>query len=250
MKGKGGNIRFAPCPRHRAMHRFDDVATRRKLSQCLLEAWPQAPAAGRDLFGKAEPFQLGRTADHKAAKFGILYDGCWAKIGNTRAFVDGRAESSVQPSPSFSLNVSFQRRSDFTLAPRSEFQCDALFGPRAKSAADVVATYNEILSIIGASSHQDMHMGIISVPMIDGDPVEPGAKIAFGVRHQFSRKRPQVRHILRVLRRNDEPEVVPVVAASLSEAPFIRLIRACVEHPGVSAIAGDPIPFEIGQMLG
>src|SRR6187402_1704833 len=64
MKGKAGNIRFAPCPRHCAMHRFDDVATRRKLSQCLLEAWPQAPAAGRDLFGQPKSFQLGRPADH------------------------------------------------------------------------------------------------------------------------------------------------------------------------------------------
>ena len=93
-------------------------------------------------------------------------------------------------------------------------------------------------------------MGIIGVPMIDGDPVERGAKVAFGVRHQFSRKRSQVRHILRVFRRNDEPEVVAVIAASFSKALFIRLIRACVEHPGVSAVAGDPIPFEIGQMFG
>jgi hypothetical protein len=95
-----------------------------------------------------------------------------------------------------------------------------------------------------------MYVWIVSIPVIDGYPVKRGTKVPFGVRHQFSRKRSQVRYILRVFRRNDEPEVVPVVAASLSEAPFIRLIRACVEHPGVSAIAGDPIPFEIGQMLG
>jgi hypothetical protein len=95
-----------------------------------------------------------------------------------------------------------------------------------------------------------MHMGIIGVPMIDRDPVEPGAKIAFGVRYQFSRKCPQVRHILRVLRRNDEPEVVAVITASFSKAPFIRLIRASVEHPGVGTITGDPIPFKIGQMFG
>ena len=93
-------------------------------------------------------------------------------------------------------------------------------------------------------------MGIISVPMIDGDPVERGAKVAFGVRHQFSRKRSQVRQILRVFRRNDEPEVMAVIATSFSEGPFIRLIRVCVEHPGVSAVTGDSIPFEIGQMVG
>ena len=37
---------------------------------------------------------------------------------------------------------------------------------------------------------------------------------AGGVRHQFSRKGSQVHHILRVFRRNDEPEVVAVFATS------------------------------------
>lgn len=85
--------------------------------------------------------------------------------------------------------------------------------------------------------------------MVDSDPVEPGAEVPLRVRHQFSRKRSQVRQILRVFRRNDEPEVVAVIAASFGKAPFIRLIRVCVEHPGVSTVTGDAIPFEIGQML-
>jgi hypothetical protein len=246
MKGKARNIRFAPSPDHSAMHHFDDVATRRKVSQCLVEARLQAPATGRDLFGKAEPFQLGRTTDHKPAKLGILHDICWAKIGNARAFVDGGAESSVKAGPSLSLNLFFERAVDFTLSARSEFQRGALLSPGSKSAADVVAADDEILPVISATSDQDMYVWIISVPMIDGDPVERGAKVAFGVRHQFSRKRSQVRHLLRVFRRNDEPEVVAVIAASFSKAPFIRPIRTCVEHFGVSAITGDPVSFEIG----
>jgi hypothetical protein len=60
--------------------------------------------------------------------------------------------------------------------------------------------------------------------MIHGDPVERSAKVAFGVRHQFSRERSQVRHLLCVFRRNDEPEVMAVIAAPFSKGRFIRLI--------------------------
>jgi hypothetical protein len=135
---------------------------------------------------------------------------------------------------------------DSLFGPRPEFQCNALLGSGSKSATDVVAADDEILPVIGASSDQYMYVGIISVPMIDGDPIESGAKVAFGVRHQFSRKRSQVRHLLRIFRRNDESEVVAVIATSFSKAPFIRLIRMTIEHPGVCAIPGDPIPLEIG----
>jgi hypothetical protein len=135
---------------------------------------------------------------------------------------------------------------DSLFGPRPEFQCNALLGSRSKSATDVAAADDEILPVIGASSDQDMYVGIISVPMIDGDPIESGAKVAFGVRHQFSRKRSQVRHLLRILRRNDESKVVAVIAASFTKVAFIGPVRVCVEHPGVCAIPGDPIPLEIG----
>ena len=69
-----------------------------------------------------------------------------------------------------------------------------------------------------------MYVWIVGVPMIDSDPVERGAKVAFGIRHQFSRKRPQVRQLVRVLRRNDEAEVVAIIAASLGKVAFIRLV--------------------------
>src|SRR6185295_8020375 len=125
-----------------------------------------------------------------------------------------------EPRPSFSLDVAFERRTDFVLAARPEFKCNALLGPGSKSATDVVAADDEILPVVGASSDEDMYMGIISVPMVDSDPVEPGAEVPLRVHHQFSRKRSQVRQILRVFRRNDEPEVVAVIAASFGKAPF------------------------------
>ena len=93
-------------------------------------------------------------------------------------------------------------------------------------------------------------MGIISVPMIDGDPVERGAKVAFGVRHQFSRKRSQVRQILRVFRRNDESEVMPIIATSFSEGLLIRPIRVGIKQTGVGPVAGYSITFQVCQMAG
>ena len=46
----------------------------------------------------------------------------------------------------------------------------------------------EVLPIIGAAAHKDVDMGMLGVPMVDGDPVEPGAQIARGLIHEFARE--------------------------------------------------------------
>src|SRR3546814_9076566 len=78
---------------------------------------------------------------------------------------------------------------------------------------------------------------LVGVPMIDGDPVEPGAEIARHVVHQFAGERLEVGHLACVLGRDDEAEMMPVVLAALREGIAIGVVRAGIEKAGVASIA-------------
>ena len=69
-------------------------------------------------------------------------------------------------------------------------------------------------------------MRIVGVPVIDRDPVELGAEIAFGVGHQLAGEGAKVGHLGRVLGRHGEPEMMPVVLAALGEGLRVGVLRA------------------------
>ena len=160
------------------------------------------------------------------------------------------AKCPIETGPPLGLDFFLQRGLDLPLAARSKFQGDALFGTRSKPPADVIAADDEILTVIGTSTDQDMDMRIIGIPVIDRDPVEFGSEIALDIRHQLACEGSQVGHLSRILRRNDEAEVMPIFLASFSEGAFIGDVRSRIEHTGVCAIAGDAIPLQIADVFG
>jgi hypothetical protein len=54
------------------MHRLDDVAANREITQLVLNAGFEGPATRCTLLGKTETFQPGRLSDHQAAEFRVL----------------------------------------------------------------------------------------------------------------------------------------------------------------------------------
>ena len=86
--------------------------------------------------------------------------------------------------------------------------------------------------------------------------VELGAKastsdpgVPFGVGHQLPRKCMEVGHLRRVLWRHGEPKMMPIVFAPLGEGLRVGVLRVCVEHTCVRAVAGDALALEIGDVL-
>ena len=135
-------------------------------------------------------------------------------------------------------------------AARAQLQSYALRGPCPKAPADVIPADDQILIVVGAAPDQHMDMGMVGVPMIDGDPVELCAEIAFGILHQFAGEGAQIAHVLGVLRRDNEPEMMPVVGATLGEILSVGRVRGGVEHMGVAAVAGDAFAPQIGNVVG
>ena len=95
-----------------------------------------------------------------------------------------------------------------------------------------------------------MDVRVLGIPVIDSRPVEARAKVAFGVGHQVSRESLNIREFNGVIRRNNEPEMMPVLRAPLSESLMIDTVALGAERPGWIAILGHAVAAEIGEMGG
>ena len=71
-------------------------------------------------------------------------------------------------------------------------------------------------------------MGVVGVPMIDGDPVQFGSEIPRDAGHQLTREGAEIAELASILRRNDEPEMMPVILAALGESEYVHRIRCRV----------------------
>ena len=107
-----------------------------------------------------------------------------------RPRLPGKRPDRVRVQRSAVISVS-RPASNLELGSRAELAGDEIPGTGAQARRDIVPADDEVLAIVGAAAHKDMDMGMLGVPMVDGDPVEPGAEIARGLVHQFARKAAQ-----------------------------------------------------------
>jgi hypothetical protein len=69
------------------------------------------------------------------------------------------------------------------------------------------------------------------------------------VGHQFAGKGAKVRHLGRVLGRNCEAKMMPIILTSLRESLAVSVVRLNVEHSRVGAIPGDALTSEIRDVF-
>ena len=91
-------------------------------------------------------------------------------------------------------------------------------------------------------------MGVFGIPMIDGDPVELRTEIARCLVHQFAGKTPQAFQFAGIIRRNDEPKMMPAPVAALHKSPAVRIIAGSIEEFTWRSVAGDAVALEITDM--
>ncbi len=247
---KHGHVRLAPCPCHGPMHGLDDVAADREIAQRTLDPGFERPATRRHLFGEAEPFELGGPADHQPPQRRVFTWSARPKVGDAGALVDRITECPVEAGPALGLDLLFQGRTDFLLAARAQLQGDPLGGAIAKSPADVGAADDQVLAVVASPADEDMDMRVVGIPVVDRDPIEPGAEIAFGIRHQLTGEGAQILQFSGVLGRYDEAKMMPVVPAALGEGLLIGGVGTGIEHAGVGAVMGNAVALQIDDMIG
>jgi len=157
-------------------------------------------------------------------------------------------ECAVEVGSTIGLDLSVQVATDLKIASGAEFEGRQMGGAGAQTVADVVASNHQVATIVGPASHDDTDVRVVRIPVIDSDPIEPGAEIPLGLRHQVTRKRPQIWELLRILRGHDEPEMMPVGFAATGEGAVVGIIVLGIEHLTRSAVLRDAFPPQIGQV--
>jgi len=106
----------------------------------------------------------------------------------------------------------------------------------------------EVLTVIGAAADNDVDMRVLRIPVVDSHPVEPGPEVTLRLRHQLPGKSLEIRQLGRVVRRYDEPEMMPVALAPRCEGTMVGVIPLGIEHATSGPVFGYALTPQIGQM--
>ena len=113
---------------------------------------------------------------------------------------------------------------------------------------DVVARDDEVLAVVGDAAHDDVDVGMLGVPVIDGDPIELGAEVLLHLADQLAGEALEVGHLGGVLGRDDEAEMMAVILAALGEGLRIGVVGLGSEQPRLLAVPGDALAPQIAEM--
>ncbi len=91
-------------------------------------------------------------------------------------------------------------------------------------------------------------MGVIGVPVIHRDPIEPGAEVRLHLFGQVAGEGFEVVHLRGILGRDNEAEVMPVPVTAFGKAQIIGAVGLRIEHDAALAFLRDTIAFEIFEM--
>jgi hypothetical protein len=86
---------------------------------------------------------------------------------------------------------------------------------------DIVTGDVEGLAVVRDAAQEDVGVRVTSVVVIDRDPVEPRPEVSFHLFHQIAGGLARVGEVHAVLGRNDEAELVPVIASPIEESTAV-----------------------------
>ncbi len=115
---------------------------------------------------------------------------------------------------------------DIEIAARAEFLRDEVLSASAHPFLDIIAGDDEVFSVLGDAAHHEMDVRMLSVPVIDGDPLEFRAEILFHLAHEIAGEGFEIGEFRGVLRRDDEAEMMPVIFAPLGDRLWDRRRRS------------------------
>ena len=229
------------------MHALNDVAALAEFAQRRLGLVAYRPLAGADLFGKAQRFQLAQAPDLQRMELvgPLARMGCEIDDAATPAIAH---ELAVELRPALGLDLAFECPSDIEVGAWAKLLGYEIARPVAHTFLDVVASDDEVFTVLAHATHDQMDMRMLGVPVIDGDPVELGAEIFLHLPDEITGEGSQVGHLQRIVWRDDEAEMMPVVLAALGEVPAVRFFLSRPEQASLLSVSGDAVAAQIVEM--
>ncbi|HEY8065105.1 MAG TPA: hypothetical protein VIF40_10315 [Methylosinus sp.] len=154
----------------------------------------------------------------------------------------------VEPRQPLRRNVVRELRLKLDLALMAELQRDQLARPVTNAVSDIVARDIEDASVVEHAPDDDVGVRMAGVVMVDGDPVEARVEVRLHLPHEVTGEASQVGHVDGILRRDDETELMTIVASALDEGAAVRLVLESGIGVALLAVVGDAIAFEIAEM--
>ena len=175
------------------MQPLDDIAALAKRAQALLGVRGQNPARRTGGLGEPQPLERPHPSDPDLPQGIAPRIAFGTEIDHTLRPSRFPGQRPIEPCPAFGRDLRFKPASNLQLRSRAELARDEVAGSRAQSRADIVPADDEIGTIVRPTPHKDMNMGMLGVPVVDGDPVEPRTEITRGLVHQLPCKAAQAR---------------------------------------------------------
>ncbi|CDX39672.1 conserved hypothetical protein [Mesorhizobium plurifarium] len=231
----------------RAMHALDDVTALAELAQSGFGLVVDDPLAWTDLTGETKNLKLAQATDLQRVIFIGLGMRPRSQIDDTGTAAVAK-QLAIELCPTFGLDLAFERSPDVKISARSQLLRDQVASAVADSFLDVVARDDQVLAVLAHAANDEVNMGMLRVPVVDRHPVEPCAKVLFHLQGKVSGERSQIRHVEGIVRRDDEPEMVPVFRRARGEGRAIGISAVRPEQPRLFAVAGDTLSTQIIEM--
>ncbi|WP_246721879.1 hypothetical protein [Methylosinus sp. H3A] len=154
----------------------------------------------------------------------------------------------VEPRQPLRRNFIRELRLKLDLALVAKFQRDELARPVTNAVSDIVAGDMEDAAVVEHTPDDDVGVGMAGVVMVDGNPVEARVEVLLHLPHKVAGEASQVGHVAGVLRRDDETELMTIVASALDKGAAVCLILDRRIGVAPLAVASDAIAFEIAEM--
>src|SRR5579863_4694216 len=199
--------------------------------------------------GQAKPLELLHSGQHGRPDIPLdrrIHSG--PQVDNPLMARGLAGEHAVEPGPPVSIDLGIEPVAYLDIAARSELEGGQVLGASPQALADVVAGNDQIPAVLTLAAHHDMNVRIVSVPVVDADPVKLAAEIPLRLCHQAPCKCPQIGKPPSVLRRHDEPKMMPVAIATFGESTVVGILVLCVEHPAGGTVPRNALPAQICQM--
>src|SRR5262245_14305293 len=234
--------------REATMDALDDIVALAESSQRRLGIFHENPLAHTNLVCKPKPFQLPHASDLHRLQVIAFPITVGPQVDDATVGCSFPRQRQVERRPTLGLDLSLQGPPDLLFRARAEFARQQPLGPRPHPFPDVVARNDEVLTVIGAAADDDVDMRVLGVPVVNRYPLEPAPEVTLRLRHQVPGKDLEVGQLRRVVRGYDEPEMMPVVLASLCEAAIVGVIACGIEHATGGPIFGYALSPQISQM--
>ena len=226
-----------------AVDALDDVGPLAERAHDGLGILRQAPLRRTERFGEAKALELLHAADQGGASASIRSGvDAGPKIDNSIVLHSLADKRPIELGPAVRLDLGVEVATDLKVASRSEFERGKMCSAGAHALADVVAGDHKVAAVVTLSAYDDMDVGIIGIPVVDPDPIELGAEISLGLRHQIAGERLEVGELLRVLWGHDEAEMMAISFAALGECAVVGVVVLGIEQAAGSAVLRHALP--------